>query len=122
VTPKGAEANGDVERYMHRIKKTFRIAALEGKPVRDEVRQGNRAYRVTEHATIGASQNGLIFGRQLSGKFPEVKGQSKHRDDARTRCRDWELKQKMKKYVDKRTHTKSKVGDTVLCKEKRKIS
>ena len=40
VTPGWAEANGNVERFMQRIKKTARIAALEGKPVRDEVRRG----------------------------------------------------------------------------------
>ena len=51
VTPGWAEANGDVERSMQRIKKTARISALEGKPVRDEVRRGVRAYRATEHAT-----------------------------------------------------------------------
>ena len=53
VTPGWAEANGDVERFMQRIKKTARIASLEGKPVRDEVNRGIRAYRATEHATTG---------------------------------------------------------------------
>ena len=55
MTPGWAEANGDVERFMQRIKKTARIAVLEGKPVRDEVHRGIRAYRATEHATTGAS-------------------------------------------------------------------
>ena len=43
VTPGWAEANGDVERFMQRIKKTARIAALEGKQVRYKVRRGVRA-------------------------------------------------------------------------------
>ena len=43
VTPRRAEANRDVEKFMQRIKKTARIAVLEGKPVRDEVRGGVRA-------------------------------------------------------------------------------
>ena len=110
---------------MQRIKKTARIAVLEGKPVRDEVRRGIRAYRATEHATTGASPNRLMFVRELRGKFREVKGQSKRRDDARIRCRDREQMQKMKKYADKRRHTtvmKIKVGDTVLCKQERKNS
>ena len=47
-----------------------------------------------------------MFGRELRGKFPEVKGQSKHKDDARIRCRDREQKQKMKKYADKRRHSR----------------
>ena len=123
VTPGWAEANGDVERFMQRIKKTARTAVLEGKPMRDEVHRGIRVYRATEHATTGASPNRLMFGRELRGKFPEVKGQSKHKDDARIRCRDREHKQKMKKYADKRRHTavvKIKVGDTVLCNQERK--
>ena len=61
VTPGWAEANGDVERFMQRIKKTARIASLEGKPVKDEVNRGIRAYRATEHATTGVSPNRLMF-------------------------------------------------------------
>ena len=87
--------------------------------------RGIRAYRATEHATTGASPNKLMFGRELRGKLPQVKGQSKHKDDARIRCRDREQRQKMKKYADKRRHTavkKIKVGDMVLCKQERKNS
>ena len=54
-----AEAN--VERFMQRIKKMAQIAVLEGKPVRDEVHRGIRAYRATEHGTTGASPNKLMF-------------------------------------------------------------
>ena len=67
----------------------------------------------------------LMFGRELRGKFPEVKGQPKYRDDMMIRCGDQEQKQKMKQYADKRRHTavmKIKVGDTVLCKQERKNS
>ena len=117
VTHGWAEANGDVEGFMNRIKKTTRIAALDGKPVKDEVHRGIRAYTTTEHATTAVSLNRLIFGRELRGKFPEVNGQPKHRDDAIIRCRDREQKQKMKQYSDKRRHTavmKIKVGNKVL--------
>ncbi|KAK2552555.1 hypothetical protein P5673_026410 [Acropora cervicornis] len=110
---------------MQRIKKTARIAVLEGKPVRDEVRRGIRVYRATEYATTGASPNSLMFGRELRGKVREVMGQSKRRDDARIRCRDRKQKQKMKKHADKRRHTavmKIEVGDTVLCKQEGKNS
>ena len=110
---------------MQRIKKTARIAALEGKPVRDEVRRGVRAYRATEHATTGVSPNKLMFGRELRGKFPDVKRQPKHPDDTVIRHNDKKRKLKMKQYADKRRHTavmKIKVGDTVLCKQERKHS
>ena len=118
MTPGWAEANCDVERFVQRIKKTARIASLEVKPVRNEVHRGIRAYRATEHATTGVSLNRLMFGRELRGKFPEVKGQPKHRDDTMIRCRDREQKQKMKQYAGKRRHTvvlKIKVGNKVLC-------
>ena len=72
VTPGWAEANGDVERFMQRIKKTARIASLECKPVRDEVNRAIRAYRATKHATTVVSPNKLMYGRELRGKFPEV--------------------------------------------------
>ena len=125
MTPGRAEANEDVEKFMQRIKKTARIAVLEGKPVRDEVRRGIRACRATERATTGAIPNRLMFGRELRGKFPEVKGQSKRRDDARIRCRDREQKQKMKKYADERRHTavmKIKLGTRFCASRKGKTA
>ena len=81
VTPGCVEAHGDVERFMQRIQKTARIAALEGNPGRDGVCREVRTYRATEHATTGVSLNRLMFRRELQGKFPEVKGLPKHSDD-----------------------------------------
>ena len=77
---------------------------MEGKPVRDEVRRGVRAYRATKHATTRVSPNNLMFGRELRGKFPEVNRQPKHQNDTMIRSRDREQKEKMKKYADKRRH------------------
>ena len=125
VTPGWPEANGDVERCMQRIKKTARIAALQGRPLRDEVRRGIRAYRATVHPTTGASPNNLMFGRELRGKLPEVSRQPEHPDDTTVHKRDREQKEKRKKYADKRRHTavlRIKVGDTVLCKQEKKNS
>ena len=108
MTPGWAEANCDVERFMQRIKKTAGIASLEVKPVRNEVHRRIRAYRVSEHATTAVILNRLMLGRELRGKFPEVKGQPtaepKHRDDTIIRYRDREQKQKMKQYAGKRRH------------------
>ena len=105
MTSGWAEANCDVERFMQRIKKITGIASLEVKPVRSEVQRGIRPHRATEHATTGVILNSrLMLGRELRGKFPEVRGQPKHRDDA-TRCRDREQKQKMRQYAGKRRHT-----------------
>ena len=46
--------------FMQRIKKTVRIAALEGKPVRDEVRKGIKAFRATEDATSSCSEGNYV--------------------------------------------------------------
>ena len=72
MTPGSPEVNGDVERCMQRVKKTARMAALQGKPVQEEVPRGIRAYRGTMHPSIGESPNKIMFGRELHGKFPEV--------------------------------------------------
>ena len=125
VTPGWPEANCDVERCMQRIKKTARIAALQDRPIRDEVRRGTRAYRATVHPTTGASPNKLMFGRELRGKPPEARRQTEHPDDATVHKHDREQKEKMKKFADKRRHTAAmriKVGDTVLCKQEKKNS
>ena len=112
-----------IKNLLSDIKFTERESALlkhnnkEEKEILPQVNRGIRAYRATEHATTGVSPNKLMFGRELRGKFPEVKGQPKYRDDTMIRCRDREQKQKMKQYADKRRHTavmKNKVGDTVL--------
>ena len=122
MTPGWPEANGDAERCMQRIKKTARIAALQGRSIRDEVRRGITAYRSTMHSTTGASPNKLMLGRELRGKLPEARRHTEYPDDAMVRERDREQKEKMKKYADKRRHTSAmriKVGDTVLYKQEK---
>ena len=125
VTPGCVEAYDDVERFMQRTKKTARMAALEGNAVRDGVCRGVWAYSATEHETTGISPNTLIFGKELRGKFPKVKGLPKHSDNMMIRHRDRKQTQKIKQYADKRRHTaimKIKAGDTLLCKQERKNS
>ena len=117
VTLGWPEANGDVERCMQIIKKTARIATLQGRPLRDEVRRGIRAYRATVHPTTGTSPNKLMFGRELRGKLPEPRRRPEQPDDTAVCKRDGEQKDKMKRYADKRRHTAAmriKVGDSLM--------
>ena len=105
--------------------KTERIAAVQGRPLRDEVHRGIEAYRTTVHPTTGASPNKLTFGRELRGKLPETCRQPEIPDNTTVRKRDGEQKEKMKKHLnsDKRRHTTAmriKVGDAVLCKQEKK--
>jgi len=110
---------------MQRIKETARIAALQGRPLHDEVHRGIRAYRATVHPTTGASPNNLMFGQELHGKLPQASRQPERQDNTTIRKRDREQKEKMKKYADKRRHTavmRIKVGNTVPCKQEKKNS
>ena len=50
VTPKWAEANGDLERIIQIIKKSARIAKIEGKNIRQEIQGTIRSYRDTPHS------------------------------------------------------------------------
>ena len=70
VTPKWAEANGDVERIIQIIKKSARIAKIEGKNIQQEIQRTIRSYRDTPHGNTGESPNKLIFGRELNGRLP----------------------------------------------------
>ena len=99
------EANGEVESCMQRVEKIARIAALQGRPIRDEVHRGIRAYRSTMHLTMGASPNKLMFGQELCRKLPEARRHTEHPDDAMVCKCNREQKEKMKKYADERRHT-----------------
>jgi hypothetical protein len=70
VTPKWAEANGDVERIIQTIKKSAKIARIEGKNIRQEIQTTVRSYRDTPHVSTGESPNKLMFGRELNGRLP----------------------------------------------------
>ena len=67
VTPGWPEANGDVERFMQRIKNSARIASMEGRPVGDEIRRGVRAYRATAHPTTGKARTNSCLGANCTG-------------------------------------------------------
>lgn len=60
---------------MQRMKKTTRIIVPPYKMrMGEKVRPtGVRAYGTTQHATTGVSPKILMFGRELRGKFPEMK-------------------------------------------------
>ena len=119
VTPKWAEANGDVERIIQIIKKSARIAKIEGKNIRQEIQRTIRSYRDTPHGNTGESPNKLIFGRKLNDRLPP-RMTRKMVPDATIRQRDATAKQKCKAYADSRRHTKAihiEVGDKVLVEQ-----
>ena len=114
VTPKWARANGEVERFVHTIKKV-KTAKLEHKNPKQEL---NRLLRncATPHSTMRVAPATALFGRPMKTKLPKVTTPC---TDTEIRERDWTAKAKMKKHADKQYIKPSTVkeGDTLLVKK-----
>ena len=122
VTPGWAEANGDVERFMQTVKKSARVANIEGKAFKREVQRTVGNYRATPHPVTRESPDKLMFLREIRRKLPErVVPQEEQRHDP-IRERDEQKKKQMKAYADGRRHAQQrsiKIGDRVLLKQNR---
>ena len=71
VTLGWAEANGDIEHFMQTVKKSVRVAKIEGKAFRQEVQRTVGSYSATPHPVTRESPNKLMFGREIRRKLPE---------------------------------------------------
>jgi transposase InsO family protein len=71
VTPKWAQANGEVERQNQSILKRIQIAQAESLDWKRELRKYVFKYRSTEHATTSKTPAELLFGRKIRGKLPD---------------------------------------------------
>ena len=117
VTPKWAQANGEVERQNKSIMKRLKIAQAEGKDWRKELVRYLGVYRTTPQRTTGKTPAEMLFGRKLRTKLPEI---SNEIIDDEARDRDKMMKCAQKEYWDKRNHaTESmiKEGEKVLVKQ-----
>lgn len=63
VMPKWAEANRDVIRIIQIVKKSAKIARIEGKNIQQEIQTTVRSYCNTPHVNMGESPNKLLFRR-----------------------------------------------------------
>ena len=120
VTLGCSEANGDVERFMQTVKKSPRVAKIEGKAFRQEVQRTVGNYRSTPHPVTRESPDKLMFGREIRRKLPErvVPQEGKRHDPIRVR--DEGKKKQMKAHADKRRHAQQsliQIGDRVLLKQ-----
>ncbi|XP_038060081.1 uncharacterized protein K02A2.6-like [Patiria miniata] len=114
VTPRWPRANGEVERFMQTLKKTYRTAIADHKPWKQTLFQLLRNYRATPHATTGTPPATLLFGRPMRTRLPET---TRTTPNPNAKRKDKRRKAAMKAYADKREHAKHKnitVGDTVL--------
>jgi hypothetical protein len=117
VTPKWAQANGEVERQNQSLVKRIQIAQAEGLDWKRELLKYVFKYRTTEHATTGKTPAELLFGRKLRGKLPDLSARGGY--DLDVRDRDAEQKGRSKLYADERRGAKPSevdVGDKILLK------
>lgn len=115
VTPKWAQANGEVERQNASLLKRMKIAQAEGRNWQEEVLKYLLAYRASPHPSTGRSPSEMLFRRQIRTKLPELKLFSGYDQDVRDR--DAEQKGLAKLYADEKRHAKEsdvRTGDKVL--------
>lgn len=84
VTPKWAQANGEVERQNQSILKRIQIAQAEKLDWMKELRKYFCNYRSTEHTTTGKTPAELLFVRNIRGKLPDL--------NAKEGCHDLEVR------------------------------
>ncbi|VDH96399.1 Hypothetical predicted protein, partial [Mytilus galloprovincialis] len=100
-TPYWPQANGEVERQNRTLLKAFRTANAENRDWRKEIPKFLLAYRSTPHSTTGKSPAELLFNRKIRTKLPEINAENE-KDDADTRRKDFEMKEKGKIYADQK--------------------
>ena len=117
--PKG---NSEIERFYRTLGKAIRSINAEGKDWRQEIFYFIFQYRTTPHCTTKETPAKLLMGREVRGKIPAfTENESKFLEDAKQK--DFEQKEKMKTYYDKRFNTKESsiiIGDYMLLRQKPK--
>ena len=116
VTPKYAQANGEVEIQNKSIGKRIKIAHEEGKDWKYELLTYIAQYRVTPHTVTGKSPSSLMFNREIRCKLPSL---TQRVEELEVRDRDSEHKMKSKLYADKKRNAQPcdiNVDDSVLVK------
>ena len=117
VTPLWPRANGEVERFMRKLKKSIEAAKVEHRPWKEELCELLRNYRATPHCTTGRPPATVLFNRPIRTKLPEAP--SHKRDPASIGRRDALGKSKMKKFADNKARAKPSnlsEGDKVIVK------
>mgnify|MGYP001794878679 FL=1 len=92
VTPRWAEANGEVERQNRSLMRRIQMAHSNGEDYESLVMKWLFAHRNTPHSITGKSPSEMLFGRKVRTKLPGIQSVF---DDIETRDRDTEVKHKM---------------------------
>lgn len=117
VTPRWAQANGEVERQNRSMLKTMKIAQSQGKNWRDELITYLISYRTTPHSTTGVAPAELLYSRKVRTKLPEL--QQFEINDGEIRDRDLYKKVKSSSQMDLKRRAEKcdlELGDQVLVK------
>ena len=113
MTPKWARANGEVERFVHTVKKVIKTAKLEHKNPKQGLNRLLRNYRATPHSTTRVAPSTALFGRPMKTKLPELTTPG---SDLGMRECDRSAKAKMKKHADNKRYIKpSTVKEDYVC-------
>ena len=123
--PYGPQSNGEVERCIKTLLKIMRITTLEGKDWKKALQNFLFQYRTTPHTVTGLSPAGLLMGRRLKDKLPNVSIPSENHQGSlaaaslRKKCTG---KLRQKEYADsKRSAQYSDIveGDSILLNKSR---
>ncbi|XP_056132034.1 uncharacterized protein K02A2.6-like [Lampris incognitus] len=123
ITPMWPQANAEAERFMRTLEKTIRAAHVEGRQWKQTLYAFLHNYRATPHCSTRMAPADVLFGRPLRIKLPESPLPSQSQADAKLRQADAVAKNRMKHNADRMRHAAPlavKVGDRVLCHQKRK--
>lgn len=112
-----------MERFNRTVLKSVKIAKVEKKDWKTELKNFLCHYRTTPHTVTGVSPAKMLMNRELRGKLPSLTGTSVGQED----IHDKDALHKLKRNIaaDQRRGARDqeiKPGETVLCKNLRKTS
>ena len=89
---------------MKSLKRLLQTAEIEHENWRHELLNFLRTYRATRHTTTGESPHQLLFNRPSHTRLPQIITDTSTPDNTDTIIRDKDstVKEKMKRYADKK--------------------
>ena len=106
---------------MRNLGKVTISAVIEGRPWRQEMYKFLRNYRATPHSPTGIAPATGLFGREMKNKLPATISHPQTVElDHALKENDKDAKMQIKRYADRKRHTKSRAivtGNAVLVRQ-----
>ncbi|XP_065067025.1 protein NYNRIN-like [Rhopilema esculentum] len=121
-TPLWLQGNSNVESLTKAIGKVLQTAKLEGKNWKQELQRFLLTYQTTLHDTTKVPPCELLFNRSIRGQLHELPRKRVLNKHKKAKENIEKKKAQNKEYYGKKHNTKEseiKVGDTVICLQKR---